>query len=157
MNDAFLIGEFAELLPPSGVGRTRGIEGWWEEFVATQPARFDLMRRLAAEAASHLDRVVRLALDRHRHVVVLTHFPPFAQACWYRGARSDPDWLPHLSATIVGDVLEAAMTARPDREMTVLSGHTHTAHERRILANLTVRTGAARYGRPVLQGLVTVA
>jgi len=156
MNDAFLIGEFAALLPPSVVGKTRGIDGWWDEFATTQPARFDLMRRLAAEGATHLERVVRLALERHRHVVVLTHFPPFAEACWYRGTVSDPDWLPHLAATVVGDVLEAAMTARPDREMTVLSGHTHTAHERHILPNLTVRTGAARYGRPVLQDVVTV-
>ena len=36
--------------------------------------------------------------------------------------------------------------------MTVLCGHTHSAGIAKILPNLEVRTGAAEYGRPELQG-----
>lgn len=156
MNDAFLIGEFAAILPHAEGVRDRGIDVWWDAFVATQPQRFDLMWRLAREGAAHLAHAVRAALEKHRHVVVLTHFPPFADACWYRGGMSDPEWLPHLASTVAGVVLAAAMRARPDREMTVLSGHTHTAYELRVLPNLLVRTGAARYGRPVVQDVIEI-
>ncbi len=40
------------------------------------------------------------------------------------------------------------MIARPDRNLTVLCGHTHSDSVEQILPNLTVRTRFASYGQP---------
>lgn len=85
------------------------------------------------------------------HVVVLTHVPPFAEAAWYRGAYSGPDWLPFFACKAAGEVLKASMENHPDKQMTVLCGHTHGGGESSILPNLVVYTGAARYSRPTVQ------
>lgn len=39
----------------------------------------------------------------------------------------------------------------PDRQLTVLCGHTHGAGETRPLDNVLILTGGAEYGRPVVQ------
>jgi Icc protein len=80
--------------------------------------------------------------------------PPWREAAWHRGKPSDDDWLPFFSCKAAGDVLEAAMRARPDREMLVLCGHTHGGGVARILPNLEVRTGEAKYGQPRIQGVI---
>jgi 3',5'-cyclic AMP phosphodiesterase CpdA len=113
--------------------------------------RLAILHQLGDEAAAHLRAVLPDALARFRHVLVLTHVPPFRNACWYRGRVSGDDWLPHMTCKVVGDALADAMTARPDRRMTVLCGHTHGAGEAQILPNLRVLTGGAVYGRPVVQ------
>ena len=79
---------------------------------------------------------------------MLTHVPPFREACWHRGQISDDDWLPHFACRAVGEVLVEAMAAHPECEMTVLCGHTHSPGEAQVLPNLRVLTGGAEYGRP---------
>jgi predicted MPP superfamily phosphohydrolase len=109
------------------------------------------LNRLGDEAAGYLAGVLPDALASYGRVVVLTHVPPFREACWYRGQISDDDYLPHFSCRAVGEVLREAVKRHPDREMLVLCGHTHGAGEARILPNLLVLTGAAEYGKPALQ------
>lgn len=109
------------------------------------------LRRLGDEAAAHLGRVLPDALESHEHVLVVTHVPPLREACWHRGGYSDDDWLPYFTCKALGDVLLSEATRRPDRQITVLCGHTHSGGECRPLPNLHVVTGAAEYGRPVVQ------
>jgi hypothetical protein len=47
-------------------------------------------------------------------------------------------------------------SAAPDRQMTVLCGHTHGSSEAEILPNLRVLTGGAVYGNPCVQRLLLV-
>lgn len=115
------------------------------------PQRFAKLRELGDEAAEHFRRVLPGALDRYRRVILLTHVPPFRDACWYDGRISDDDFLPHFTCKAVGYVLREAMRARPDRDLTVLCGHTHGAGVVDMLPNLHVRTGGAEYGRPKVQ------
>ncbi len=115
------------------------------------PRRLHKLQALGDQAATFLRAVLPGALDRSRRVVVLTHVPPFAEAAWHEGNRSGDDWLPHFSSQAVGDVLREMMEARPDREMLVLCGHTHSAGEVPVLPNLTVLTGGAKYGEPAIQ------
>jgi len=117
-------------------------------------AKADLARvlgELGDASAAHLRGVLPKALDRHEHVLVLTHVPPFRDACWHQGQISDDDWLPYFTCKAVGDALLEVMSARSDRRMTVLCGHTHSPGECRPLPNLRVLTGAARYGQPAIQ------
>lgn len=108
------------------------------------------LARLGDEAAAHLQRLLPEVLERFAHVVVLTHVPPFREACWYEGRQSDDNWAPHFSCRAVGDVLRAAMQAHPTRQMLVLCGHTHGAGRVKMLENLEVMTGGAQYSRPVV-------
>lgn len=119
--------------------------------------RFAKMASLGDEAADCLRVLLPEALEQYRHVIVLTHAPPFRDACWHEGAISDDEYLPHFSCKALGEALAEVMRARSDRSMTVLCGHTHGAGEVRVLPNLFVRTGGAKYGRPHLQDCFEVA
>ena len=108
---------------------------------------------LGDEAARHLRRQLDQAIGVYDHLVVLTHVPPFAESCWSDGHPGDPDWLPYFSCQAVGAVLRETMAARPEKQMTVFCGHTHSAGQAEILSNLTVHTGAAKYNKPTVQGV----
>jgi 3',5'-cyclic AMP phosphodiesterase CpdA len=118
------------------------------------PSRQRLLRKLnelGDEAAAHFARVLAKAADRCRHIVVLTHVPPFREACWFEGRPTDDNWAPHLACVAAGSVLRDFMRQHPDRTMTVLCGHTHGGGGAQILDNLVVLTGTATYGDPVVQ------
>lgn len=114
-------------------------------------ARTDRLRHLGDEAAALLREQVASALAWAAHVVVATHVPPFREACWHEGQISDDEWLPYFTCAAAGDVLRAAMAARPDARMTVYCGHTHGSGEASILPNLRVLTGGANYGAPTVR------
>ena len=137
LNDYALIAELAE----TRVG--------WENDKVELAKR---LARLGDEAAAHLAAVLPDALDRdgYRNVVVVTHVPPFREACWYEGGLSDDNWAPHFTCGAVGDVLRAVMQARQEQRMLVLCGHTHGEGIAQILPNLRVLTGGAKYCRPVV-------
>jgi len=119
-------------------------------------SRLQAIRRLAEGAAAHFREVLPEALSGFRKVLVLTHAPPFREVCRYRGHSSEDQSLPHYSCKIVGDILREAMRSYPDREMTVLCGHTHSRASARILPNLLALAGSATYGKPEVQRIIEV-
>ena len=121
-----------------------------------QIARQRKLNELGDSAATELRDILPEALDRFRHVILLTHVPPFKEACWHEGALASDDWLPHFSCMALGETLIEFMRRYGDREMTVLCGHTHSAGNAKILPNLFVKTGAGVYGSPRLQELLSI-
>jgi len=119
-----------------------------------KPDLYAKLNALGDEAAEFLERCVSDAFSQRRNVVVLTHVPPFRDACWHEGAISHDDWLPHFACKAVGDRLATLARAHPERSLTVLCGHTHSPGVARILPNLVVYTGAAEYGSPIVQRLL---
>ena len=91
------------------------------------------------------------ALERFEQVLVLTHVPPFREACWHEGQISNDAFLPYFACRATGEAILDAASARPDRQVTVLCGHTHSGGECQPLPNLRVVTGAAEYTKPALQ------
>ncbi len=168
-------------LPGSGVvplsSRTAliGVDGWGDARLgnaASSPlilTDFILIRDcLAADGASRNrklrelgdaeGRAARALLAEalagpHEQIVFATHVPPFRDACWHEGRVSNDDWLPFFTCAAVGVALREAAAAHPDRRFTVLCGHTHGEGICHPAPNLTVLTGAAEYGKPVLQTL----
>ena len=118
--------------------------------------RLEAMQELAAEAAKHFRRVLPKALKNHRCIIVVTHVPPFKEACRYDGQPSGEDWLPFFSCKAVGDVLKEVMDQHHESDMTVLCGHTHGSGECQILPNLAVFTGDAKYGEPQVQKIIKI-
>lgn len=106
----------------------------------------------AAALQAQLERVTEAS-----EIIVMTHVPPFEEACWYDGHQSDADWLPWFTCVAVGEVLRNYARSAPETRITVLCGHSHGRHEYRAANNLLVRTGgwpagARDYGNPVVQG-----
>ena len=116
----------------------------------TKQSRWELLKSLADESAEHLRRVLPPALDEHRDVVLVTHVPPFREACWHEGGISNDQWLPHFTCKATGDAILEVMRAHPDNRLTVLCGHTHGHGETQPLQNVQVITGAAQYGAPAI-------
>jgi predicted phosphohydrolase len=84
----------------------------------------------------------------NRRIIVITHCPPFVEACRYKGQPSDLYALPWFSSQTMGDVLDQLSRENPDINFEVLCGHTHDPYEYRHSSNLTVHVAGAQYGDP---------
>ena len=118
--------------------------------------RLTLLNRLGDEAAAHIQEHLPIALDQFERVIVVTHVPPFREACWHLGGIANDDWLPHFASQAAGDALVAVADDYPDRDITVLCGHTHGRGVVKIRDNLIVRTGGAVYGEPVVEEVIDI-
>lgn len=114
------------------------------------------LERYANEAAHHFEKVLEEAASQYRHIVAVTHVPPFREAAWYRGKVSGDDFLPYFACKAVGDVMERVMRSNPQSRLLVLCGHTHDGGELQVLDNLRVLTGEARYGHPEIQQILEI-
>ena len=62
--------------------------------------------------------------------------------------------LSHAKDKRPGDAILEIMAAWPERELTVLCGHTHGAGECQPLPNVRILTGGAEYGNPAITKLL---
>lgn len=143
LNDYLLIQEFSDLYI------NRGIDA--EDQVKRD--RLELLHRLGDQAAAALETKLHDALDHFRRIVLVTHVPPYRQACWHRGRIAEEEWLPHFGCRAVGDMIDRVMADHPDHRLTVLCGHVHSEGEYRPRPNVRVLTGGATYGAPRINGL----
>jgi predicted phosphohydrolase len=118
--------------------------------------RFALLNQLGDGAATALRPTLEEACRRSPSVLVLTHVPPFREACLHEGRISDDQFLPHFSSLVMGTMLEAVAETYPATVITVLCGHTHSPGFVRIRPNLEVRAGGAVYGAPEVQQVIEI-
>lgn len=122
----------------------------------THPQLQEQLKHLGNESAGYLQETLPKALDQFRRVIVLTHVPPFKEACWYQGRVGNDEWLPFFACQAVGDALRNLMEKRPEQQLDVYCGHTHNAGKAQILPNLRVFTGEADYGAPRINQIVEI-
>jgi predicted phosphohydrolase len=118
-------------------------------------ARIQLLQELGTAEAFALGELLAGAPASDR-LVVLTHVPPFPEACVYEGAQSSPAWLPWFTCMATGELLAEYARAHPQKQITVLCGHSHGVSTCRPVENLEVRTGGwppgvDDYGNPIVQ------
>jgi predicted MPP superfamily phosphohydrolase len=118
--------------------------------------QIDIMRRLGDEAAAHVDNILPRVLEQFDRLFFVTHVPPFREAAWYNGKPSNDNWAPFFTCHAVGERLVAHMARCPDRQLTVLCGHTHGNGVWNALPNLEVVTGGATYGKPGIQPVLEI-
>lgn len=145
MNDHMLIQEFQ----PSAVDGDRLSD-------KSKEHRLAVMQRLADESAAHFRKVLPAALAKFKRVFLVTHVPPFKQACWFKGRIANDDFLPHFANMAAGVVMKEIMEAHPKQHLTVVCGHTHSSGKVDILPNLVVHTGTSEYGSPVIQHIFDI-
>ncbi|HEV7559498.1 MAG TPA: phosphoesterase, partial [Kofleriaceae bacterium] len=129
-----------------------------EDFKASRydrPARIQLLQDLGDIEAAAL-RETLAEIPESDEMLVLTHVPPFPEACWYNGEQSEPAWLPWFTCVATGEVLAEHAAQNPNTRITVLCGHTHGAGSYEAMPNLVVRTGGwppnvEGYGNPIVQ------
>lgn len=113
------------------------------------------LKKLGDEGGDHIREVLPQACESYKHVYVVTHAPPFQEACWHEGtsATDDNPYLPHFTCKAIGDALLEIAPKYPDCKITVLCGHTHGEGTYQPLPNLHVITGGAEYGSPTVNRL----
>jgi len=106
------------------------------------------MTELGKESASVIRKTLPLALTRYRHVVIVTHVPPFPSAVMFDNKPCGQTHLPHFANLSAGMAILGIARAFPKRQITILAGHAHSTCLQHILPNLTIRVGHARTGNP---------
>lgn len=112
--------------------------------------RLKVLESLGDESAAAVRESLPPALDRYARLFFLTHAPPVRAACWHNGSISDDQWAPLFTCQALGEALIEIAQQYPDRQLTVLCGHTHSPGECYPAANMQVVTGGAEYGFPII-------
>jgi len=114
----------------------------------------DKIRTLSKQHAGAARAKLLEAVKLRKHVILATHYPPFAGACWHEGKISDQHWMPWFTSGAMGAMLGEVAAEHPDHRFLVLCGHTHSPGVYEHLPNLLVLTGKAVYGAPDVAGLL---
>lgn len=120
------------------------------------PKIVEVSRKLATEGVAHLRTSIKAAVRYHKNIVILTHFPPFAESHMHEGKRGDDSAQPWFTSGLMGAMLLDAAQSFPEVNFTVLTGHTHGKFDGHIKKNLYVRVAGADYGSPALAGLIDI-
>jgi Icc protein len=114
------------------------------------------LRMLGQESARHLQEQLEVLTEDASCVIILTHVPPWPEACWHEGRRSDSYALPRFCWQAGGLVISQAAERLPQTRFIVLCGHTHSdgIWEQ---ANITCHTAGSSYGRIDHSGMITLS
>ena len=136
---------------------SRMIADLFQEKILGKSHLVEKMQQLADLDANALQHDLDQAIAQHpKKIIVLTHVPPFKEACMHLGQISDDNWLPYFSSKVVGDVLIQVANDNPSIEFLVFCGHTHSEACFQPLANLIVKAGRAEYYQPEIQELILI-
>jgi predicted phosphohydrolase len=134
---------------------SRMISDLFQEKMLGKFQLLEKMQQLADADANALQNDLRLAVGKNlKKVIILTHVPPYKEACMYQGKISGDDWLPYFSSKATGDVIMQIAKEYSQTEFLVLCGHTHSEARCQPIDNLIVEVGRAEYYQPVVQKIV---
>lgn len=143
-----------------------GAEGWYDarvgnpEFIkltfdwylirdfkelATWEERFEKFRALADASAELMAKNLETAIETHKTVYLLTHFPPWENANRCHSLLSEKFWTPYNTNVALGKRLESVMAEHKKRNLIVLAGHTHSACNIHVSRNIECRVGRGAY------------
>jgi len=123
--------------------------------LSPQPSQglFEKLQALAKESADYVKTVLPKAFKTNDQVYLATHVPVFAENAVYNGKISDDNWMPHFSNRHMGDAILEVMAQYPDKQLTVLQGHSHGKARFHPTSNIKSITGFAQYRRPALNDI----
>lgn len=129
-----------------------------DDFFLAAPSLWkSILRDLGQDSARRLQSLLLSAADLHQRLLVVTHVPPFRQACWYQGRTTDDNWAPFFVSGQCGDTLIAFANSHADTAIDVLCGHTHSGGTAQLTDNLVVTTAGADYGNPEVAAVIIVS
>ena len=113
------------------------------------------LRELGNESAKHLQQQLAAVPEGASCVIVLTHVPPWPEATWHEGRRSDALALPRFCWQAGGNVISQAAERMPQTRFMILCGHTHSDGIWKK-GNMTCHTAGSAYGRINHSGMITL-
>ena len=113
------------------------------------------LRELGKESAEHLQTQLAAVPEDASCVIVLTHVPPWPEATWHEGRRSDAMALPRFCWQMGGIVISQAAERMPQTQLIVLCGHTHSDGIWKH-GNITCHTAGGACGRIDHSGIITL-
>jgi len=116
----------------------------------------NVARELAKESANHLEASLNSVARDFKTVMIVTHVPPFIEACLQEGKCTIPSNLPWYTCLTVGNLIKRIASSYPQTTFEVYSGHTHGFGTARLAHNLTAYVGRSRYGNPSVQGIISL-
>lgn len=122
----------------------------------TEEKRKELLQELGRHSAERLATKLQSVPNNTNRLIVLTHVPPFVEACWYEGKTADENWSPFFVCGQTGVVLRNFAQANPNCQVVVLCGHTHHRGTTQPLSNLVVYTGESEIGHPSIAGSLVI-
>jgi predicted MPP superfamily phosphohydrolase len=158
-NDCFADGRHGDYAnSPVVLNDSRMIGDLFQSSLLGKYQLLEAMQRLADQDASDLENSIKKAIDTYhpKKMIVLVHVPPFIEACMHEGEITDDDHLPFFASKATGDRLLKVAEDYKDVEFFVLCGHTHSKGFFQSHPNLIVKVGAADYGKPEIQEIITL-
>jgi Icc-related predicted phosphoesterase len=129
-----------------------------DDFFLASPSLWkSILRDLGQCSARRLESLLLSANELHKRLLVVTHVPPFRQACWYQGKTTDDNWAPFFVSGQCGDALIDFAQSKPDSTIDVLCGHTHSGGIAKMRDNLIITTAGADYGSPKVAAVIVIA
>jgi predicted MPP superfamily phosphohydrolase len=135
---------------------SRMISDLFQEKLVGRSQLLAKMQQLADYDASQLkEQLIRAAIQRPQRIIVLTHIPPFKEACLHEGKISNDDWLPYFASKASGEVMTNICINYSDIDFLLLCGHTHGKATYHPFPNLIVEAGHAEYNKPEIQRIIS--
>ncbi len=127
------------------------------EFNSDKPSQWkETLQALGSHSAERLAAKLDAIPDQVNQILIVTHVPPFVESCWYEGQTADENWAPFFVCGQVGHVLKEFAKSNPNRQLTVLCGHTHHHGIAKPMSNLIVHTGGSEIGTPSIVATVCI-
>jgi predicted phosphohydrolase len=107
--------------------------------------RIDMWRNMSSISSEIIAERLEHALQDHKTVYVMTHFPPWKEATRAVGTPFENFWLPYNTNFAMGQAIERVMSGRKKKRVIVLAGHTHTPCHIRVTNNIECIVARASY------------
>jgi Icc protein len=149
--ETFVVGDSGWYDGRNGLqGKSRFLMNDWffiQEYLGREP--FQASAQFADACAARLEMKMRAAIAAGAmRLIVLTHVPPYVEACRHLGKPSDTYALPWFSSQVIGDALDQIAEEFFHVKIEVLCGHTHDQFYYKHKDNLTVHVAWSEYGDP---------
>ncbi len=120
------------------------------------PAKLKKALQKLADADAQLlaKRVTKAVAGGFKRIIIVTHVPPFENACLNSGRKSTPSGLCFFSSRILGETIEPIAREHSEVDFLWLCGHTHSRVTLHVRENLEVRVAGAEYYYPQVNGVI---
>ena len=115
-----------------------------------------ILTELGKESASFLQQQLANIPEQYSSIIVLTHVPPFRQACLYKNQAADDNWAPHFVCQSIGNTLKNFCSSNPHKQVVVMCGHSHHKAHHQELPNLEIFVGEATTQKPKPQQNINI-
>lgn len=115
--------------------------------------RFKFLNTLGMEEAFKLQEKLSNNIEAE-NILIVTHVPPYHEAHVFDGSIASPEYAPHFVCVSTGEVISNYALSNPNKKIHVVCGHTHQECHVKIMDNVFVHVGGAKYSTLTMTNLI---